>query len=108
MYLERQKVRAKYFYTVGYCADLDKYLLVITVPYIAYYDQYYCISQTEYSLWQTDVKQLDRLAEECRRDNIYSKRFLYSERSEENTKEQLEALYSEIARRKYNPCFENI
>lgn len=88
--------------------ESDEYLLAVTVPYVAYYDQYYSISQTEYLLWQSDVEKLDMIAEECRRENIHSRRFLFSERLEENTKEQLEILHGEIAGKKYNPVFETI
>lgn len=108
MYLENIKVRTREFYSVGYCPDLDKYLLAITVPYVSYYNQYYIISQEEYILWQSDVEKLDVIARECREENIHSKRFLYSELDDENTKEQLEILYGKIARRKYNPAFERI
>lgn len=108
MYLEDQKVRSEHFYKVGYCQDMEKYLLVITVPYACYYDQYYIISQAEYSLWHSDVEKLDRIAAECRKENIHSIRFLYSDRPDENTKEQSDFSSSEIARRKYNPVFDRI
>lgn len=108
MYLEDQKVRSEHFYKVGYCRDIEKYLLVITVPYVSYYDQYYLISQEEYSLWQSDVEKLDRIAAECRNENIQSKRFLYSDRMDENKKEQSDFSFGEIARRKYNPVFDRM
>lgn len=108
MYLENIKVRTREFYSVGYCPDLDKYLMVITVTYVCYYNQYYIISREEYLLWQSDVEKLDIIAGECRKENIHSKRFLYSDMEAENTEEQLEILYGTIARRKYNPDFERI
>ncbi len=108
MYLEGQKVRTEHYYKVGYCPDLDKYLLVITVPYAIYYDQYYIISRAEYSLWESDVEKLDLLAKECRNDNIRSKRFLYSDRPDENTEEQHDFSRGEIARKRYNPDFQRI
>lgn len=108
MYLEGQKVRTDHYYMVGYCPDLDKYFMVITVPYVSYYDQYYTISRAEYDLWQSDVEKLDRIAKACRVDNMRSKRFLYSDRPDENTKEQHDFTLSEIARKKHNPFFERI
>lgn len=38
MFLEFQKVRSEHCYKIGYCSELDKYILVITVPYVSYYD----------------------------------------------------------------------
>lgn len=108
IYLEYQKVRTEHLYMVGYCREIDKYLMVITVPYACYYNQYYIISQGEYDLWCSDVEMLDRLAVECRKGNTHSARFLYSDRPEENTKEQSEFSSGEIARRKYNPVFDRI
>lgn len=108
MYLERHKVRDDYFYEIGYCSELDKYLLAVTVTYVSWYNQYYIIDESEYNLWRNNVKKLDIIADECRKDNIHSKRFLYSERPEENTKEQLEFSFGEIAMKNQNPDFERI
>ena len=108
MFLEFQKVRTKHYYAIGYCAEWDKYLLRITVPYVSYFDQYHVINKDEYNLWENNLEKLDAIAEECRKNNIYSKRFLYSEMLQENTKEQLEILFSEVAKRKFNSDFERI
>ena len=108
MFLESQKVRTKHYYKIGYCAELDKYLLAITVTYVSFYDQYYVIDEDEYNLWKNNTEKLDALAKECREDNISSKRFLYSEMPRENTKEQMDFLFGEVAKRRYNPEFERI
>ncbi|MCH5270829.1 MAG: hypothetical protein J1E83_08775 [Lachnospiraceae bacterium] len=108
MFLEYQKVRTKHYYKIGYCSEWEKYLLVITVPYVSYFDQYYVIEKDEYNLWKNNVDKLDAIAEECRKDNIYCKRFLYSEMPRENTEEQLEILFGDVAKRKCNPDFERI
>lgn len=108
MFLEFQKVRTKHFYTIGYCSEWNKYLLAITVPYVSYYNQYYVINKEEYDLWKDNLEKLDAIAEECRKSNIYSKRFLYSEMPQENTKEQLKKSFCEAARRKHNSNFERI
>lgn len=108
MYFELQKVRTKYYYSVGYCSEWDKYLLAITVPYVSHYNQYYMIEKGEYDLWKSSIENLDAIAEECRKANIHHKRFLYSEMPQENTREQLEILFSEAAKRKHNPDFERI
>ena len=109
MFLALQKVRTKHFYTIGYCSEWKEYLLAITVPYVCWYEQYYIIQKDEYDLWKDNIDQLDTIAEECRENNIYSKRFLYSEMPQENTtKEQLELSFSEIAMSKGNTDFEEI
>lgn len=108
MFLEFQKVRTKHYYKIGYCSEWDKYLLVITVPYVSYFDQYYEIKKDEYNLWKDNVEELDAIAKDCREKNIYSNRFLYSQMPQENTKEQLQLLFGEVERRKYNPDFERI
>ena len=109
MFLQFQKVRTKYFYTIGYCSEWKKYLLAITVTYVGWYEQYYIIQKDEYDLWKDNIDQLDAIVEECRKNNIHSKRFLYSEMPQENTtKEQLEFSFSEIAMSKGNTDFEEI
>ena len=108
MFLEFEKVRTEHYYKIGYCSEWDKYLLAITVPYVSYYDQYYVIEKDEYNLWKNNVEELDEIAEECRQNNIYSNRFLYSEMPRENTKEQLEILFGEVAKRRPNPDFERV
>ena len=108
MYLEGQKVRTDHYYTVGYCPDLDRYLMVITVPGAVYYEQYYTISRAEYALWQSDVKKLDLIAEKCRQENTGSRRFFYSDRPDENTEERQALSRSEIARKRHNPVFDRI
>lgn len=108
MFLEYQKVRTKNYYKIGYCSEWNEYLLVLTVTYVGYYDQYYIIKKEEYDLWKDNVEKLDVIAEECRKTNIHSKRFLCSGMPQENTREQLEILFSEVVRREYNPNFEKI
>ena len=109
MFLQFQKVRTKYFYTIRYCSEWKEYLLAITVTYVGWYEQYYIIQKDEYDLWKDNTDQLDAIAEECRKNNIHSKRFLYSEMPQENTtKEQLELSFSETAMSKVNPHFEEI
>lgn len=61
-----------------------------------------------YHKWKNNIEKLDALAKECREDNISSKRFLYSEMLRENTKEQMDFLFGEVAKRRYNPEFERI
>lgn len=41
---------------------MDKYILVITVPYVSYYDQYFVIDKDEYNLWKENVEKLDTIA----------------------------------------------
>lgn len=108
MFLEFQKVRTKHFYSIGYCSEWNKYLLLITVPYISYYNQYYVIKKDEYDLWKDNIEKLDEIADECRKSNIHSKRFLCSEMPQENTDEQLEISFGEVMKRRSNPNFERI
>lgn len=108
MYLENQKVRTEHFYKIGYCREIEGYLLVITVPCGCYYDQYYSISWEEYSLWQSDVERLDEIAARCREEAEHSARFLYSDRQDENKEGQWDFSFREIVRKKYNPIFDRI
>lgn len=108
MFLEFRKVRTNHFYSIGYCSEWNEYLLEITVTYVSHFNQYYIIKKDEYDLWKDNIEKLDAIAKECRNTNIHSKRFLYSEMPQENTKEQLEILFGEVAQRKYNPNFERI
>ena len=35
---------------VGFCSELNTYMLVITVPWIAHYSRYYWISEEDFNL----------------------------------------------------------
>jgi hypothetical protein len=86
--LEMEKVRSEKCYSVGYIPGIDKYVLVCVVPWIAWYNRYYEITKEEYNFFGTN--QLDELARLLYGQGIQSTRFLFSDKNEENTSEQLE------------------
>jgi hypothetical protein len=82
--LENEKVRAEKHYTIGYDKKNDRYILSVIVPWVAWFNRYYLISKQEYDFYETDLEKLDLLAEECYKAKTSSKRFVYSEKVEEN------------------------
>ena len=95
MKLENQKVRRDKYYFIGYSPELDKYILACAVAWIAWYNRYYEITKEEYDLFGTD--ELDELADTLYKQGRNSKRFLFSEKKEENDPKQLE-----LRNRSYN------
>lgn len=92
MRLEKEKVRSGKLYRIGYIPYLNKYVLANVVCWIAWYDRFYEISETEYLLYKTDLAKLDALAAELVDPCCGSERFLFSEKKEENTAERSELL----------------
>lgn len=94
-------------YSIGYSPSLDKYILSSIVCWIAWYNRFFEISKEEYDLYKTDLKQLDRIALECHEQGTASKRFICSQKEEENTPAQLE-LHSILSKGlisfDYNKC----
>lgn len=88
MKLKDEKVRNEKYYCVGYCEYLNKYVLVTTVTWVVWYSRYYEISEEEYLSFESDIQKLDMLAMECNNLENLSERFLFSDKSEENTPEQ--------------------
>lgn len=87
---EKEKVQSQKYYSVGYSSKLDKYLLIDVVPWIVWYERYYEISEEEYNMFGTES--LDELVDRIRKVGTKSDRFLFSDMTEENTKEQLKLL----------------
>lgn len=88
MRMEMEKVRSEKYYSVGYMPVIDKYVLACVVTWIAWYNRYYEITGSEYDSFGS--KLLDELAETLHKQGTHSTRFLFSDKNEENTKEQLE------------------
>lgn len=88
MRLEKEKVRAEKLYRVGYIACIDKYVLVAVVPWIAWYDRFFEITENEYLLYDTDPEKLDALANELYDLGNLSERFLFAEKKDENSPQQ--------------------
>lgn len=84
---ETEKVNSKKLYSVGYNSKLKKYMLAEVVTWVAWYERYYEITEEEYSMFGTE--ELDDLFESLYKAGIESERFLFSEKNEENTEEQL-------------------
>lgn len=88
MRLEKEKIRAEKLYRIGYIACIDKYVLAAVVPWIAWYDRFFEITENEYLLYDTDPAKLDALAKELYDCGNRSERFLFAEKKEENSPEQ--------------------
>ena len=90
MYIDKEteRVRFEKYYSVGYNSKIKKYLLAVVITWIAWYEQYFEISEYEYEMFGSD--ELDSIAERAREEGTTSARFLFSEKNEENTKNQLE------------------
>lgn len=88
MRLEKEKIRAEKLYRVGYLASIDKYVLASVVPWVAWYDRFFEISEEEYRLFESDLPTLDALAKELGDQGERSERFLFSDKKEENSSEQ--------------------
>ncbi|OPZ77113.1 MAG: hypothetical protein BWY78_01145 [Alphaproteobacteria bacterium ADurb.Bin438] len=52
------KIDGKYW-SVGYCKELDRYLLLIYVAWIASYERCYLISKQDYELCKTDIEKFE-------------------------------------------------
>ena len=90
MYIDKdtERVRSEKYYSVGYNSKIKKYLLADVIPWIAWYERYFEISEYEYEMFGSD--ELDSIAERAREEGTTSVRFLFSEKNEENTEKQLE------------------
>ncbi len=90
MKLENNKVNSKKLYSIGYCRNIDKYILECCVPDSAYYNMYYEISEEEFNRYEEDSSELDELVDYIRRKSYISDRFLFSDMSRDNNEEQAE------------------
>lgn len=90
MQLQNEKIRAEKLNRVGYIACLDKYVLASVVTWVAWYDRFFEITEEEYRLFERDLSALDALAKELGEQGERSERFLFSDKTEENTPEQTE------------------
>ena len=86
MKLEKEKIRNEKLYRVGYISSIGKYVMACVVTWVAWYDEYFEIAKEEYNSFGTE--RLDELANELRNQGSGSSRFLFSDKNEENTKEQ--------------------
>ena len=90
MQLKNEKINRDKYYSVGYCPELDKYVLACTVTWVAWYNRYYEISEEEYNAFGS--AKLDETAETLYKQGCNSERFLFSEKKEENNQQQLDLL----------------
>lgn len=84
--LENEKVNKEKYYSVGYSVELKKYILVDVVTWIAWYNRYFEITEKEYNSFGTVT--LDNIADLLHKDGKNSRRFLFSDKTEENNAEQ--------------------
>lgn len=90
MRVDNEKVRAEKLYRVGYLACIEKYVLASVVTWVVWYDRFFEITEEEYRLFESDLPALDALAKELGELGERSERFLFSDKTEENTPEQEE------------------
>ena len=90
MKLENKKVNSKKLYSIGYCGNLNKYILECVVPGSVWYNRYYEISEEEFVKYDTNSYELDALVDSIRNNSYNSDIFLFSDMMRENTKEQAE------------------
>lgn len=90
MYIDKDTklVRPEKYYSVGYNSKIKKYLLADVITWIAWYERYFEINKNEYEMFGFD--ELDSIAERVHKEGLTSARFLFSEKNEENTEDQLE------------------
>ncbi len=86
MKLDKEKIRNEKLYRVGYIPSIDKYVMACVVTRVAWYDEYFEMTKEEYNSFGTES--LDELANALRNQGSGSPRFLFSDKNEENTKEQ--------------------
>ena len=82
MKLQNEKVRSEKLYRVGYMPDVDKYVMACVVPWVAWYDRYYEITEEEYNAFGSETS--DKLAAEFNAKGTKSDRFFFSDKKEEN------------------------
>ncbi|MBR3833922.1 MAG: ABC transporter ATP-binding protein [Lachnospiraceae bacterium] len=92
MKLENNKVNSRNLYCIGYCSNIDKYILECCVPGSVYYNMYYEISKEEFDRYEEDSSELDKLVDYIRRNNYKSDRLLFSDLSKDNSIEQAELM----------------
>lgn len=90
MKLENNKVNSRKLYSIGYCRNIDKYIIECCVPDSAYYNMYYEISEEEFNRYEEDSSELDELVDHIRRKSYISDRFLFSDLIRDNNEEQAE------------------
>ena len=52
--ITRELVDTEEGFRLGYCEEIDQYMLCISVPWIAWYDRYYRINEEDYNLYSSD------------------------------------------------------
>ena len=77
--LENEKVRTEKYYSVGYDKENERYVLVVVITWVAWYNRYYSISREEYDFYETEIEKLDSLADDCYNAGILHERFICSE-----------------------------
>lgn len=85
--LEKEKVNADRYYSVGYSPALDEYILVtvVTDACVAWFNRYFQIFEHEYRMFEENEAELNSLADKLFAAGVSSCRFLCSDRLAENT-----------------------
>ena len=97
--LEDIKVDKDRYYTIGYCPYLKRYILAITITWVAWYERYYSISEDEYKWFDSDIDKLNYLVDELYHSGVSSSRFMFSERNIENNSFQTKLINKVLSQR---------
>ena len=92
--LSDTRVRNEKNYVVGYSKDMQCYVMSCTITcWIIDYDRWFKITEEEYEMFNTDIKELDTLKDELIND-LGNDRFLFSWKKDENTPDGAEMLHN--------------
>lgn len=95
MKLTNEKVCKEGLFSVGYHEETGLYVANVIVPWICWYSRYFEITKEEYELFDTDLEKLKELCKLLISVEVSdNKRFLFSERAEENETEDARSMSS--------------
>jgi len=81
-HFKKKWVNSDALYMIGYNRRTKEKIIVVTIPWIAWYDVYFKLTEEEYEWHRTDLESLNDLAERLKVDkgcNFYKDRLLRNE-----------------------------
>ena len=52
--IENPKINREHFFIVGFCPEIERYLLCVHISWVAGYDRYYAIDERDIALYEDD------------------------------------------------------
>lgn len=92
MKFQRIKVNNSKLFCLGIDLIRDEYIMAITICGIAWYEQYFSISEEEFNLYEENEDEFMSIYKECIYSGTANQRFLCSDMIKENNCKQLERL----------------